>query len=581
MIDPRLQQAIEDMRAGRLEKAIASVQGVLEGQPSNHNAAQILALLYVQSGRPESALPYLKSAVEAEPTASQYRNNYAHTLLQLGRYAEAAEQWQFAVDHDPRYALGWLGLASAKSRLHDSAGVREAAERGLALRPHWPEMASHLAAGMHSGDEVEAAIPFCERTLAAAPQSSTLRSNYLLLLNYIEEDNQRLFEAHREFGRQHSRPPHPPSLPADADRTLHLGVFSSDLRQHSVAYLVEPILRHFPSWAKLTIFSLAATPNDEITRRFKTFGHRWIDVGAMDDVALNNLIRKERIDILLELSGHTAGNRLTALADKPAPIIITALGYPNTTGLPAIDWRLVDSITDPPGAESFSTEKLLRLEPCFLSYSPPPGAPEPQFPSTDSPTTFGVFNALAKMSQRAVELWARILIAVPGSRLLFKTTAFSDPSAKKHFAERLHAAGIALERYEIVHGTGMFEHMAAYGRVHIALDTLPYNGTITTCEALWMGVPVVCLLGNRHAARVSASLVSAIGTPEFIARSEDEYVELAVRLARDRAELERLRYSLRETMRQSPLLDAISYSERFYAAVRQIWVDWCTSRGDT
>jgi predicted O-linked N-acetylglucosamine transferase (SPINDLY family) len=564
------------MHAGRLEKAIKSVQRILKRQPNDHNAAQILSLLFVQSGRPESALPYLRMAVEAEPRASQYRNNYAHTLLQLGRYAEAAEQWQRAVEFDPQYGFGWLGLATARLRLNDSAAAREAAERGLALRSNWPEMANALALALAAGDEVEAAVAVCERVLTAAPQSAILRSTCLLLLNYFSEDNQRLFEAHREFGRQHSRPLQVPRLYTKEDRSLHIGVLSADLRTHSVAFLAEPILRYSPPWAKLTVFSLTATPNDKITQRFRSLGHRWIEVGAMDDAALNNLIRTEQIDVLLELQGHTGGNRLPALADKPAPVIVNALGYPNTTGLAAIDWRLVDSITDPPGAEAFCTEQLLRLNPCFLSYSPPSDAPAPQFPPSDAPITFGAFNALGKMTQQTLQLWAEILTTLPGSRLLFKTTAFSDPAARSHFIQRLSAAaGIDPERYEIAPGTGMVEHMAAYGRVHVALDTTPYNGTITTCEALWMGVPVICLAGNRHAARVSASLLNAIGKSEFVAQSAQEYVATAVRLAQDRAALEQLRFSLRETMRQSPLLDATAYSERFYAALRQCWVSWC------
>jgi protein O-GlcNAc transferase len=551
------------------------VQHILKRRPNDHNAAQILSLFFVQSGRPESALPYLRMAVEAEPRASQYRNNYAHTLLQLGRNDEAAEQWQRSVEIDPQYGFGWLGLATAKLRLNDSAAAREAAERGLALRSNWPEMANALALALMAGDEVEEAVAVCERALAAAPQSANLRSTCLLLLNYYSEDDQRLFEAHREFGRQHSKPLQPPLLHANKDRSLHIGVLSSDLRTHSVAFLAEPILRYAPPWAKLTVLSLAATPNDKITQQFRSFGHRWLEVGAMDDGALSSAIRAEKIDVLLELNGHTGGNRLPALADKPAPVIINALGYPNTTGLGAIDWRLVDSITDPPGTEAFCTEQLLRLDPCFLSYSPPSDAPAPQLPPSDSPITFGAFNALGKMTQQTLQLYAEILTTLPGSRLLFKTTAFSDPAAQNHFIQRLHAVGIDSTRYEIAPGTGMIEHMAAYGRVHVALDTTPYNGTITTCEALWMGVPVVCLAGNRHAARVSASLLNGIGKSEFVAQTAQEYVAIAVRLAQDRAALEQLRFGLRETMRNSPLLDTKDYSDRFYAALRQCWVSWC------
>ncbi len=359
-------------------------------------------------------------------------------------------------------------------------------------------------------------------------RQAALRSKYLLLLNYRSGPDSLLPEAHREFGRLHDRPPNPPRVDTTPDRPLVIGVLSADLRTHSVAFFAEPLLRHVPSWATLKVFSLAATPNDQLTRRFQGLANQWIDAKAMDDVALNKAIRAQQIDVLIELQGHTGGNRLLALADKPAPVIITALGYPNTTGLPSIDWRLVDSITDPPGSESLCTERLLRLDPCFLCYSPPTDAPEPALPPPSAPLTFGSFNALSKISAATIELWARVLAAVPDSRLLLKTHALSDPSARNNLMERLADAGISRDRVDVVpHTPTIREHLEVYSRIHVALDTTPYNGTTTTCEALWLGVPVVCLAGDRHASRVSASLLAAIGRPDLVARSKDDYVATA------------------------------------------------------
>ena len=200
-------------------------------------------------------------------------------------------------------------------------------------------------------------------------------------------------------------------------------------------------------------------------------------------------------------------------------------------------------------------------------------------PPADAPITFGSFNTLAKVSQTTLRLWKELLDALPESRLSLKAVALADSSARDHFRQRLRTAGIAPERCEIAPQTPtMAEHLSAYGRIHVALDPTPYNGTATTCEALWMGVPVVCLAGNRHASRVSASLLRAIGKSEFIAQSPENYVAIASRLARDRSALAALRFSLRETMRASPLLDGGGYAERFYAALRQCWVHWCTAK---
>ena len=294
--------------------------------------------------------------------------------------------------------------------------------------------------------------------------------------------------------------------------------------------------------------------------------------------SLDDAIRAERIDVLVELSGHTGANRLTALASKPAPVIVSAIGYPNTTGLPAVDWRVVDSITDPPGAEAFCTERLLRLDPCFLCYRPPDLDVEPAMPAAD-PVTFGSFNNSAKIGAECTALWARVLQAVPGSRLLVKTQTLADPAVQQAIRRRLAEGGIDEDRVELIaQASTRAEHLALYGRVHVALDSVPYNGTTTTCEALWMGVPVVALLGDRHASRVSASLLSAAGHPEWVAEDAEGVVRIAAALAGDTPHLAAIRSSLRDELRASPLLDSKAYAQRFHAAIRGCWREWCASQ---
>jgi predicted O-linked N-acetylglucosamine transferase (SPINDLY family) len=253
-------------------------------------------------------------------------------------------------------------------------------------------------------------------------------------------------------------------------------------------------------------------------------------------------------------------------------VIVTAIGYPNTTGLPAVGWRVVDSVTDPPGSEPACSERLLRLDPCFLCYRPPDDAPAPSMPAEDAPITFGSFNNSSKVSQRTARLWSAVLAACPGSRLVLKSMTLADPDVRASVERRLVDAGIAAERIDLIGATASrAAHLALYSRVHVALDTVPYNGTTTTCEALWMGVPVIALSGDRHAARVSESLLRAAGHPEWIAGTESAYVDLAVGLARDRAQLAHARQSLRDELRASPLLDAEAYGARFRAALRHAW----------
>jgi predicted O-linked N-acetylglucosamine transferase (SPINDLY family) len=352
-----------------------------------------------------------------------------------------------------------------------------------------------------------------------------------------------------------------------------MGVLSGDLRGHSVAAFADAIIRHAPNGVDLIAFSVAPPDrSDATTDALKpTFG-RWLDVSGLDPDALDARIRQERIDILLELGGHTSGGRLAALARKPAPVIVSAIGYPNTTGLPAVDARVVDPLTDPDGSERFCTERLIRIEPCFLCYRPPEDAPDPTLPDPGEPITFGSFNNLQKISPETIQSWAGVLTAVPDSRLLLKSPGLSDPSVQRLLIERLGQAGILPGRVEMIAFTkDRREHLALYHRVHVALDTTPYNGTTTTCEALWMGVPVVTTLGDRHAARVSASLLHACGHAELVAKDADAFVELARTLAADRTRLSALRTGLRGELRTSPLCDAPAYAARFHAAIRECW----------
>ena len=293
-------------------------------------------------------------------------------------------------------------------------------------------------------------------------------------------------------------------------------------------------------------------------------------------------IREHGIDILVDLSGHTSGNRMMLFARKPAPVQLTWLGYPATTGLPTIDGRITDAVADPPGdADRLHTERLIRLDGGFLCYRPydKAGAVAPLPARGAGHVTFGSFNNRAKLSPRTIALWAEIMGQVPDARLLLKATQFKDAGTRERCREAFVAAGVAGERIEILAPLpDAGEHLALYGRVDIALDPLVYNGTTTTCEALWMGVPVVTLRGDRHAARVGASILTTTGLASLIAETPDRYVAIATRLAGDLDALAQLRAGMRERLRKSPLCDAAGFARAMERAYREAWQRWCAAQ---
>lgn len=583
-----IQRALRDAREGRLDAAIASLRFLVQRQPGNLDAIQALALLLTQAGQGAQAIHQLQRAVQAAPKVPGFRNNLANALMGAGRFAEAAEQLRKALEVDPRYERASLGLALTLTQTGDVAGAIEACERGRALRPVWPELARAHASALEAADRVDESIEVLAAAVAATPADAELRGRLLLALNYATRPAAEIAAAHRDYRRCVPMPmPACPPRDPDPARPLRIGVLSGDLRTHSVGYFAEAFLAAKPAGTALVAFS-TTPPNagDAMEQRFRAMFDRWVEAAFLDDAALDAAIREARIDVLVELSGHTAGGRLRALDRKPAPVIVSAIGYPNTTGHPAVDHRIVDSVTDPrgsgpdgtDGADALATERLIRLDPCFLGYCWPEHGVEPSLPDAAAPCTFGSFNLSSKVSADTVALWSQALAAVPGSRLLVKSKSLSGEAARAHFTARLEAGGIARERVEIIAYTkGVAEHLALYGRVHVALDTTPYNGTTTTCEALWMGVPVVVLEGDRHAARVGASLLRTVGLPELVAANPEEFVEIARRLAGDRARLAELRSSLRGRLAASPLADTGAYAARFHAALREAWAARCAA----
>jgi predicted O-linked N-acetylglucosamine transferase (SPINDLY family) len=360
-------------------------------------------------------------------------------------------------------------------------------------------------------------------------------------------------------------------------RPLRVGFISPDLRAHSVAYFLLPLLRNLDRARFHTTCYGTIAAHDAMTQRLMDQACAWRNASMMLPQDVARAVREDGIDVLIELAGHTAHSVLDVLAFRPAPVQATYLGYPATTGHPALGFRIVDELTDPgdaPGppydAGAHASERLVRVEGCFLCYEPSDDAPEVSLApsSREGVVTFGSFNALKKTTRRTLALWARVLRGVPGSRLLLKNSAFQDPGVRADIAERLARAGVERERFEFAaHAPSVREHLGMYARVDVALDTFPYHGTTTTCEALWMGVPVVSLVGDRHASRVGLSVLRAAGLESLATRDEDQYVARAVGLASDAPGLAKLRAGMRERLRASALMDGAGFGKRFGEAI--------------
>jgi len=347
--------------------------------------------------------------------------------------------------------------------------------------------------------------------------------------------------------------------------------------------LAPVIARHDRAAFEVVCYADVARP-DAVTARFQAMADHWRPISGLSSEALAERVRLDHVDILVDLAGHLAPHLLTAFARKPAPVQLSWIGYVNSTGLKAIDYRLVDAVTDPPGqADACASEQLVRMPGGFACFEPPEGAPTPgPVPSLGAGhVTFGSFSPPSKLSDGVLDAWSGILRRIPGARLVLKAAAFDDAGARTHLLDRFAQRGIDAARIDLVSWiANSAGHLALYDRIDVALDPFPHNGYTTTCEALWMAVPVVALAGERHVARISASFLARVGLQELIADNLERYVDLAVALAADTARLAELRRSLRPRMAASPLCDAQGFTRQLEAVYRAMWRRWCFGGAD-
>ncbi len=581
-----IQQAVELLNADQNEQAKALLRRIVQKDPRDPEAHKLLGMLHAGLEENDQALFYLQRAAALAPKDAYAQFVLGNLLMVLRKDKEAAAAYRATIALAPAHFQGYDGLARVLLRMGRHAEGVDAYEHGIAAAPDDPAAYRMYAASMSTLGRVDEALAVLERGVARLPADAGLRESLCYQLNFSEAPPDRVFEQHRALGallhEQRAGLPSPTltNVP-DPRRRLRLGVISGDFCSHACALFMEGALRALDR-EKFGLFLYYTRAEVEpTTARFEAMG-QWRHCHAMSDETLRAQVLADGVDVLIDTAGWTELHKLQCFVPRAAPVQMTWLGYPNTTGLPTMDYRIVDAVTDPAGAERWCTEKLLRLDRCFLSFLPLATSPEPRMTAeleSDGPITFGSFNRLSKVRERTARVWARVLARVPGSRLFLKSSLVSE-DVKGQYERVFAAEGVGPERLlwsSFV--AGMESHLAAYHRVDLALDSFPYNGTTTTCEALWMGVPVVALRGEVHRARVGASLLGAVGLDELVAATEDKYVDIAAGLALDRERLRGLHRGLRAKMAASELCDGAGFARALEGAVRGAWERWCEGRG--
>jgi predicted O-linked N-acetylglucosamine transferase (SPINDLY family) len=597
-------------QAGHVDTAVEYIRKAIEAAPHVPAYHLNLGILLLKLSRVDQAIDCCRQAIFLKPDYPAAYNSLGNACKEKGDFDQAIVSYQRAIALRPDYSLAHYHLgnvwrikgecdraiecyhrtvASAPTfaqahnnlgnALKDKGRLDEAIacyQRALEINPNHSEAHNNLGVVWMDKGRLHEAMACYDRALALNPNDAAAADNRLYALHFLPDAGpEEIFHAHCQWDRQFAQPLYKPAASHENDRTadrpLRIGYVSADFRLHSVAFFLLPLLEATDRRRFHVTCYAADSRSDEITARMRRGVDDWRTLVGLDDEQAAAQIRRDRIDILVDLAGHTFGNRLLLFARRPAPVQATYLGYPDTTGMQAMDWRLTDARADPPGSEQFCTEQLMRLPRTAWCFSPL-FADVPLHKPAHSGVVFGSFGIFRKINDRLLRWWAEILRHVPHSHLFIKNRAVADELVAQELRRKFQAMDVLPDRLILSPPQQSIEqHLAAYGQVDIALDTFPYHGATTTCEAMWMGVPVVTLAGRAHVSRVGVSLLGSVGLNELIARDEREYVRIAVDLARDARRLRELQATLRTRMQTSPLMNAASFARDVESAYRRMW----------
>jgi predicted O-linked N-acetylglucosamine transferase (SPINDLY family) len=609
-----------ERRAGDPAKAAQTLARAARLAPGDTDVHFNLGNALADSGRLVDAAASFRRAAELSPGDAAIRFALGETLARMGENAGAADAYVATIGLDPGHAKAHAALGAFRLDANDLAGARAALGRALELDPDLAEAHLNLGLLQVAAGDADSGLAATRRAHRLKPSLVSAHSNLVQQMSYSARCSAAdiLAEA-RRWNDAHAKPLaariQPPANQRDPERRLKVGYVGGDFRAHPVGFFTLALFAHHDADAFETFVYMTHPRTDVVSDRIRASVAHWRDAVTPGDAELAAMVRNDGIDILVDMAGHTARNRLLALAMRPAPVQAVGGGVMGTTGVDAVDYFLADRVEIPPGFEKFYSEAVVRLPHDNVCYAPPehapPVAPLParaeegphkslssfprkresslsmdlrlrggdgselirEFPKTF--VTFGCFNAAAKVTPETVALWARVLAAVPDSRLLLKSFAYADAGARARFLRLFAEAGVPESRVTLEGPSPHAELLAAYGRVDIALDPMPYSGGLTTLESLWMGVPVVSLPGETFASRHSASHLTNAGLPELVAATADDYVAIARRLASDLDSLETLRAGLRARLAASPVCDGAAYARGLEAAYREMWRRWC------
>jgi len=574
--------------AGSYPEALAVYESILADLPENLRALHGIGVVLHKLGRSEEGITFIRNAIELKPDFACAYNNLGNIYADGNNYEAAVDCYQKLITLEPGNDTAYKNLALAFLNSGQLDEAFQACSRALEIAPYQPE--NHMTMGNVYVGRGNAGLALCSysRVVELAPGSSNAHTNVLFTMNFLARFTQpaicreskrwgKLHAAGRYIRRPHLNAPVP-------TRHLRIGYVSGDFKLHPVSYHLKPVVeQHDRENFEIYLYSNFHR-FDEMTRKLMELSDHWRNIESLPDERVDEMIRLDGIDILIDLSGHTSLNRLLVFARKPAPVQVSWIGYFNTTGLTSIDYLFSDAVTVPVGEDRWFSEKVVRLPDGRFCYEPPGYAPEvaPLPALRNGFITFGSFNKLTKITPETVSLWSAVLRDVPKSRLVLKTASLGTESIKNHLLEQFEQNGVDADRIEVRKESKHPQMLAEYDDIDISLDTFPFNGGATTCEALWMGVPVVTMIGRTPISRQSASLLASCGLSELLAaNSQSDFIQIARNLTVDINALAKLRTSLRGRLSSSPICDGALFTRNLERAYRTMWQEWCDKQKKT
>jgi protein O-GlcNAc transferase len=578
-------QALKLHRSGDLGQAEHAYLTLLEHDPDFVPALTNMGALLRTRGKPGEAVELYERALAKSPRDANVYSNLGHALTNLGRYREALESLQKSIEINPEMDAAHDNLAFLLNKLNRFHEAADAGEKAVRLNPANANAWNNLASSYQRQARIEEAIGAYRRAGELNPGLAMAHSNVLFCMLFSPRYTpEQIAEAHRLWARRragHLVSQARPSIPRDPNKKpLRVGFLSPDLRVHPVGSFLAPVFRSRikKEWEAMCYSDVLVA--DRMTEWFRSKADMWRDTAGLSNEKVARLVADDEIDILFDMAGHTGNNRLLLFAKRNAPVQVTWMGYLHTSGLSAMDYLIADKTCIPEGEERFYTEKILRMPDGLFCYDPPEFAPAVNtLPAKErGHVTFGSMNQLAKVSREVIRLWSRLLLMLPKSRIVFRARALNDKAGRDRLALQFAACGIPEHRIDMLPHTSLPEYFATYHEVDIHLDPFPYAGGTTTCDALWMGVPTVTLLGDRFCTRHSASHLRNAGLGELVADDPNGYLRIAMSLANNPDRLSQMRAGMREKMAKSPLMDAERFGENFTRCLRTMWAEPQVSR---